>query len=29
VQTWSDPRDWFAIHFLRFGDDEEVSPRAS
>jgi L-histidine N-alpha-methyltransferase len=29
VQTWSDPRDWFAIHFLRFGDDEEVTPHAS
>jgi L-histidine N-alpha-methyltransferase len=28
VESWSDPRDWFAIHFLRFGDDEEVS-RAS
>jgi L-histidine Nalpha-methyltransferase len=25
VQSWSDPRDWFAIHFLRFGDDEEVT----
>jgi L-histidine N-alpha-methyltransferase len=29
VQSWTDPRDWFAIHFLRFGDDEEVSSRAS
>ena len=30
VQTWSDERDWFAIHFLRFGDDEGViSLRAS
>jgi dimethylhistidine N-methyltransferase len=25
VQCWSDSRDWFAIHFLRFGDDE-VTP---
>jgi L-histidine Nalpha-methyltransferase len=30
VESWSDPRDWFAIHFLRFRDDEEVvSQRAS
>jgi len=29
VESWSDPRDWFAIHFLRFCDDEVVSPRAS
>ena len=29
VESWSDPRDWFAIHFLRFGDDEELSARAS
>jgi dimethylhistidine N-methyltransferase len=29
VQSWSDPSDWFAIHFLRFGDDEEVTPPAS
>ena len=29
VESWSDPQDWFAIHFLRFGDDEEISPRAS
>jgi hypothetical protein len=26
VQSWSDPRDGFATHFLRFGDDEEVAP---
>jgi len=25
VQSWSDPREWFAIHFLRFGDDEGVT----
>jgi len=24
VHTWSDARGWFAIHFLRFGDDEGV-----
>jgi L-histidine N-alpha-methyltransferase len=30
VESWTDPRDWFAIHFLRFGEDEEVvSPHAS
>jgi L-histidine N-alpha-methyltransferase len=29
VECWSDPRDWFAIHFLRFGDDEVVSPHPS
>jgi dimethylhistidine N-methyltransferase len=29
VESWSDPQDWFAIHFLRFGDDEEISPCAS
>jgi dimethylhistidine N-methyltransferase len=29
VQSWSDPRDWFAIHFLRYDDDEEVTPHAS
>jgi dimethylhistidine N-methyltransferase len=30
VHTWSDARGWFAIHFLRFGDDEGViSLRAS
>ena len=29
VESWSDPQDWFAIHFLRFGEDEELSPRAS
>lgn len=22
VQVWTDPRDWFAIHFLRFAGDE-------
>lgn len=30
VQSWTDPRDWFAIHFLRFGDGEEAfGPRAT
>jgi L-histidine N-alpha-methyltransferase len=29
VQSWSDPRDWFAIHLLRFDDDEALSQRAS
>jgi dimethylhistidine N-methyltransferase len=28
VQSWTDPRDWFAIHFLRFCDDEEITPHA-
>ena len=28
VQSWTDPRGWFAIHFLRFADDEEVTPQA-
>jgi L-histidine Nalpha-methyltransferase len=25
VETWSDARGWFAIHFLRYADDEAVS----
>ena len=30
VESWTDPRDWFAIHLLRYRDDEEaLSPRAS
>jgi len=29
VESWTDPRDWFAIHLLRFGEDEGVSQRAS
>jgi L-histidine Nalpha-methyltransferase len=28
VQCWSDPQGWFAIHFLRYGEDE-VTPHAS
>jgi L-histidine Nalpha-methyltransferase len=24
VQTWSDARGWFALHFLRFDEDEGV-----
>ena len=28
VQCWTDPRDWFAIHLLRFADDEPASVRA-
>jgi uncharacterized SAM-dependent methyltransferase len=29
LQTWTDPRTWFAIHYLRLGDDDALSPDAS